>query len=204
VCIPLVRGRNFDASDNATSPAVAIVSAEFSKRYFAGEDPIGQRIHIGPPPFLQMPPGASNMDSADVTIVGVAGDFRNAGLALPPEPQVTALYSQHPLVNYGFKDIVIRTASEPHAMTPEIGRQLHALDANLPFADVQTIDELVERQTGGQRITAGLLALFAAAGFVLAWWAFTASSRFSWRSARWNWRCGWPWARATRRFCGWC
>jgi putative ABC transport system permease protein len=166
--IPLLRGRNFDESDRATSAPVAIVSAEFVRRYFSTQDPVGQQIHIGPPPFLQIAPGANTTDASDVTIVGVAGDFRNAGLAARPEPHVTVLYSQHPLVNYGFKDIVIRTASAPHVLASAIGRQLHRLDSNLPLAEVQTIDEIVEQQTGGQRLTAELLALFAAAGFALA------------------------------------
>jgi len=71
-------------------------------------------------------------------------------------------------VNGGFKDIVIRTALEPHLVESEIRSQLRALDSDMPFAEVQTIDELVERQTGGQRFTTVLLASFAAAGLVLA------------------------------------
>jgi hypothetical protein len=159
---------NFDDADVATGQAVAIVSAEFASRFFTTEDPIGQKIHIGPPAFLQMNPAANTWDDADVTIVGVAGDFRNAGLASRPEPHITVLYSQHPLVNYGFKDIVVRATSEPHRLAPEIARQLHELDSNLPLAEVQTIDEIVERHTGGERLTAMLLALFAACGFALA------------------------------------
>jgi putative ABC transport system permease protein len=143
--IPLLRGRNFGEADDAASPPVAIVSAELVRRYFPNQDPVGRRIHIGPPAFLQMTPGANIADDEDVTIIGVAGDFRNAGLALRPEPHLTVLYSQHPLVNYGFKDIVVRTASEPHALGAEIGRQLHRLDSDLPLAEVQTIDELVEQ-----------------------------------------------------------
>jgi predicted permease len=166
--IPLLEGRDFAESDSATSPPVALISEEFKRRYFPTEDPVGRQIHIGPPPFLQIPPGADITDSADVTVIGVAGDFRNAGLALPPEPQITVLYSQHPLVNYGFKDIVIRTASEPRLLVPEIRRQLHDLDPDMPFAEVQTMDEVVEAETGGQRFTTVLLASFAAAGLVLA------------------------------------
>ena len=165
--IPLVRGRNFEDTDAATSRPVAIVT-RISRRFFPSTDPIGQQIHIGPPPFLQMAPGVNTSDSSDVTIVGVAGDFRNAGLAVRPAPHVTVLYAQHPLVNYGFKEIVIRSASEPHALTPAIAGQLHQLDAELPFAEVQTIDEVVAQQTGGPRLTTILLTLFAAGGFALA------------------------------------
>jgi predicted permease len=166
--IPLMEGRDFAESDTATSAPVALISQEFQRRYFSTEDPIGRQVHIGPPAFLQIAPGGNVTDSSDVTVIGVVGDIRNAGLAHPPEPQIIVLYSQHPLVNYGFKDIVVRTASEPRLLAPEIRRQLHALDPDMPFAEVQTMDELVEAQTGGQRFTTTLLASFAAAGLLLA------------------------------------
>jgi putative ABC transport system permease protein len=166
--IPLIRGRDFAESDSATSPAVALISEEFRRRYFAAEDPIGRKIHIGPPPSLQIAAEENVTDNVDVTIIGVIGDFKNAGLAVAPQPQITVLYSQNPLVNGGFKDIVIRTASEPHLVESEIRSQLRALDSDMPLAAVQTIEELVERQTGGQRFTSVLLASFAVAGLALA------------------------------------
>jgi ABC-type antimicrobial peptide transport system permease subunit len=89
-------------------------------------------------------------------------------LAQAPQPQIAVLYSQNPLVNGGFKDILIRTDSEPHSVESEIRSQLRGLDSDMPFAEVQTIDELVERQTGGQRFTTVLLASFALAGLALA------------------------------------
>src|SRR5262249_2904605 len=116
--IPLISGRGFAETDSATSPPVALISEEFRKRYFSNEDPIAGRVPIGPPGFLQMPAGANISDDSDVTIVGVIGDFRNSGLARPADPHITVLYSQHPLVNYGFKDIVVRTATEPHLVGP--------------------------------------------------------------------------------------
>jgi predicted permease len=166
--IPLIRGRDFAASDSVTSPPVALISQEFNRRYFPTEDPIGRKIHIGPPQFLRIPRGENTSDDTDVTIVGVVGDFKNAGLAHSPDPQITVLYAQHPLVNYGFKDIVIRTAADPNPLVPEIRRQLHELDSDVPFADVHTIDELVQAETGSQRFTTLLLSSFAAAGLALA------------------------------------
>ena len=166
--VPLIRGRDFSESDSATSFPVALISRELSRRYFANVDPIGRQIHIGPPSFLQIPPGENVSDAKDVIIVGVIGDFKNTGLTVPPEPQIIGLYAQHPLVNYGFKEIVIRTASEPRLLVPEISRQLHEIDPDVPLAEVQTIDEIVEKQTGGQCFTTTLLALFAVAGLALA------------------------------------
>jgi putative ABC transport system permease protein len=166
--IPLIRGRDFAESDTATSPPVALISEEFKRRYFATENPVGRKIHIGPPPLPGITAEENITDNVDVTIIGVIGDFKNAGLALPPQPQITVLYSQNPLVNGGFKDILVRTASEPRPLETAIRGQLHALDSDMPLAEVQTIDELVERQTGGQRFTTVLLSLFAVAGLVLA------------------------------------
>ena len=165
---PLIRGRDFAESDSATSPPVALISEEFQRRYFPSEDPVGKQIHIGPPQFLHLAVGDNTADAADVTIIGVIGDFKNRGLALSPDPQITVLYAQHPLVNYGFKWIVIRTSSEPRLLAPAVGRQLHELDSDLPFAEVQTIGELVEQQTNGERFTTVLLSSFAIAGLVLA------------------------------------
>jgi putative ABC transport system permease protein len=166
--IPLIRGRDFAELDTATSPPVALISEEFKRRYFPAEDPIGRKIHIGPPQIPGIAVEENITDEVDVTIIGVIGDFKNAGLAHAPQPQITVLYSQHPLVNGGFKDILIRTASDPHLVESEIRSQLRALDSDMPFAEVQTIDELVERQTGGQRFTTVLLASFAVAGLALA------------------------------------
>jgi hypothetical protein len=67
--IPLVRGRDFSESDSATTPSVALISQELERQYFPAEDPIGRRIHIGPPQFLHIPPGAIITDSSDVTII---------------------------------------------------------------------------------------------------------------------------------------
>jgi putative ABC transport system permease protein len=166
--IRLIRGRDFGESDGVSSPPVALISEEFQRRYFPTQDPLGRKIHVGPPQFLQIAPGEGVTDSADVTIVGVIGDFKNVGLALAPEPEITVLYSQHPLVNYGFKDIVIRTASDPRVLVPEVRDQLHQMDSDIPFSAVRTMDELVERQTGGQRFTTVLLVAFAVAGLALA------------------------------------
>jgi putative ABC transport system permease protein len=166
--IPLIRGRDFAESDSATSPPVALISDEFKRQYFATEDPIGRKVHIGPPQLPGIAVEENITDDVDVTIIGVIGDFKNAGLAVAPQPQITVLYSQNPLVNGGFKDILIRTASDPHLVESGIRSQLRALDSDMPFAEVQTIDELVDRQTGGQRFTTVLLASFALAGLALA------------------------------------
>jgi predicted permease len=164
--ISLLRGRDFTTGDQANTQTVVMVNDEFARRYLPNENPVGQRIHIGSPTGFAL--RSETADSSDVLIVGVFGGFRNAGLALPPQPQIIGLYAQHPTVNFGFKDIVIRTATEPHSIEGSIRAQLRNLDPDMPFAEVQTIDELVADQTGGQRFTTIMLAAFALIGLTLA------------------------------------
>src|SRR5579862_9174372 len=166
--IPLLRGRDFESSDTANTQPVVLISESFQKRYFPNQDPLGKQVHIGPPPFLHFAPGDNILDFADVTIIGVMGDFKNAGLARAPAPQIVVLYSQHPIVNYSFKQIAIRIPTDPRLIAPEVARQLHSLDPDMPLAEIQTMDDMVQESMGGQRFTSVLLTSFAAAGLLLA------------------------------------
>ncbi len=54
------------------------------------------------------------------------------------------------------------------SLAASVREQLHSLDSNLPFAEVATMDELIEQQTSDRRYTTRLLVLFAALGLLLA------------------------------------
>src|SRR6185503_10728792 len=45
--IPLLRGREFGATETAGSPKVAIINEAMSRRFFDGRDPIGSRFTFG-------------------------------------------------------------------------------------------------------------------------------------------------------------
>jgi len=78
------------------------------------------------------------------------------------------LFRQTPELNAGFKYLIVRTSLDPMLLAPSIRRQLHSLDADLPFAEVATMDEIMQGQTADRRYTASLLALFTAFGILLA------------------------------------
>lgn len=162
--IPLLKGRNFADSDSETGMPVALVNRAFADLYFPTGDPIGKQIRLGLPRTMV----TSNVPNIRFTIVGVIGNIMNRGLALPPGPQLTTLFRQTPDLNYGFKNLIVRTALDPLQLAGPIRLQLHSLDANLPFAEVSSMDEIMEQQTADRRYTTGLLALFAVFGVVLA------------------------------------
>jgi len=167
--ITLESGRDFAESDTAAGAPVALVNDEFVRRYLAGRYPIGQRIRLGAPAgVLEQSPDDSNIAARSITIVGVVKNFMNAGMALPPAPQIVTLFRQQPAFNYGFKDLVVRTATNPESLATAISRELHAIDADIPLGEIRTMDTHMSSQTADRRFTTVLLGLFAALGTVLA------------------------------------
>jgi putative ABC transport system permease protein len=162
--IPLLRGRNFTDFDIETTTPVALVNQAFVDEFFPTEDPLGKRIRMGLPQQMIQ----SSEPNITYTIVGVIGNTMNRGPALPPLPHITTALRQTPDLNVGFKNLVVRTAFDPLQIAASVRQQLHSLDPNLPFAEVATMDQLIERQTADRRYTTGLLALFAGFGVVLA------------------------------------
>ena len=162
---PLLRGRNFAPSDTPAEPPVAMVNATLARRFFANEDPVGKRIHLGEPGLV--PVRDDSRASLDLTIIGVYGDVRNAGLVKPIQPQVLVLYRQVPALNFGFKDIVVRTSQDPHAIVGAMTDELRRLDPEIPLAETDTIDEIIVHQTSDRRFTTLLLGIFAVLGMVL-------------------------------------
>jgi len=78
--VPLIRGRAFDARDEANRAPTVIVSDALAAKYFPGLDPVGRHLKIGGPER----PIAPNNPWRE--IVGVVGDIKYSGLQAAPEP----------------------------------------------------------------------------------------------------------------------
>ena len=162
--IPLVRGRDFSDADTAAGARVALVNETFARRFFPNADPVGKQLDLAPPESL-----APRIQAAPrLTIIGVIGDVKNSGLARNPDPDIIGLYRQNPEQNYGFKSVIVRTTIEPPAIVPALRRELAALDPELPFAEVRTMDKIVSQATADDRFTTLLLVIFAGLGVTLA------------------------------------
>jgi putative ABC transport system permease protein len=70
--------------------------------------------------------------------------------------------------NIGRMDVAVRTAGDPAALTGAIRSAIHELDADLPMANVTTLDDLVGRSMGQRRLSTILLAGFAGLALLLA------------------------------------
>ena len=171
--LSLVSGRDFDESDQAASPPVALVNQEFVHRYFANENPVGRQFRMGPPPGIVVPAEAGRAGnwqrgSGAVRVVGVLANFMNERPPIPPSPQILLLYRQQPDVNFGFKDVVVRTSVQPETIASAVSRELHALDPEIPLGEISTMERHLADQTADSRFTTVLLGLFAVLGMILA------------------------------------
>ena len=157
-----LEGRDLTPADTQSSQPVAVVTADFAKRYVKAASPIGVRLKMG---------GADSEDPWR-TIVGVIADVRHSGLDQAPRPEVWMPYAQLP------DDILVswlrglyaaaRTVIEPTATMPEIRSAMRTLDSGLPLVNVRTLEELASESTAERRLETSLLAGFGVMALVLA------------------------------------
>ncbi len=166
--IPVVEGRDFSESDGERTLPVAIVNQAFVKQYFPDEDPLGRRIELGAPASLIAQDVWMGTQRETVTIAGVMRDNHDQGLALPVAPQLISLFRQTPVVNSGFKDVLVRSSVRPEAVEQAVAQQVHVLDPQLPLSEVESMSEYLGDLTAAKRFTSVILASFAVIGLVLA------------------------------------
>ena len=81
-----------------------------------------------------------------MTIVGVVGAVRGAGLSLDPQPEVFVPYvkgGSWPSVN-----LIVKSTAPPRALAPSIAERIHRVDPALSPATITDMNELVARASG--------------------------------------------------------
>jgi putative ABC transport system permease protein len=132
--IPLVAGRAFDAL-GTQRPDEAIISRETAIRFW--KDSTGQRV-LGKR-FRELP------STSWYTVIGVVGDTRDTSLAGPPS---LVVYRPQSVCTSGdcqtqwTMGVVVRTSSEPTAITSAVQRAVRDLDPTLPLFDIRSMSEV--------------------------------------------------------------
>jgi predicted permease len=154
--IPFRTGRGIEASDRFESPAVAVVSESFARRYWPDADPLGRTFDFA----LQ-----------ERTVVGVVGDVMVRGLEQTSEPQVYLPATQVPdgsIIFYTPKDLVVRSSTDPAALLPAIRDIVRRVDPEQPISHVRTMEEIVAEVTSSRTVQVRLLGSLAALALLLA------------------------------------
>jgi putative ABC transport system permease protein len=165
--LPLLSGRFFNPSDTDTSPKVIILDDQLANRFFPGQDPVGRRMwQPGDVNELSTGPGPK---SRFYQIVGVVRRVSLSGPGSSVDDQrVGAYYFPYDQATDSRMTIAIRTAGEPTSVTTAVRREIAALDPELPFYSVKTLEQLMSESLTGRRtptmlaVAFGVVALFLA------------------------------------------
>ncbi len=157
--IPVVQGRDLAPGDGLHDPVV-LINSTLARRYFPDDDPTTQRIGI--------PGFAPDGGVAEIPIVGVVGDVRQAELALDPMPEVYFPYDLASVLGIPKFTLVVSTDVPATILTGAVRRAILAVDPDQPAYNVQTMEQVVTGSIGDRRLYLWLLGAFALVALALA------------------------------------
>ena len=121
----LLRGRTFKDSDDATKPNVVVINQTLAKKYFPGEDPIGQRF------------GDTDLHPDTLKeIIGVVDDIKEGPLDSEIWPAYYAPFNQHPRVDFS---VVVRTTQLEQSLMPAVADVISRLNSKITISNQTTM-----------------------------------------------------------------
>ena len=166
----IVIGRPMTDQDTATTRSVAVINEAFARKFFKGENPIGQ--HFGPD---------RQQYAATYEVVGVAANMRYLpwGIREPDRPMYfvaeaqTGHYNEPQgvageLSSHFLNNIIIWGPENPLGLEAQVRKTLGQIDPNLVLYTVDTYGHIFDSDFAQQNMIANLTLLFGALGLILA------------------------------------
>lgn len=147
----MVQGRTFDTGDAMDAPRVAIVNEAFVERYLGPDEAPLEQTLLG--------------DGAwEASVIGVVHDVVERGVDAEPEPSMYLPMLQNPTRG---RSLVLRAIGEPETVLDGVRAAVWSVDADIPLANVQTMEALIDDRVGGFAVIGYLMAAFAFLSLVL-------------------------------------
>ncbi|MGH9753331.1 MAG: ABC transporter permease [Blastocatellia bacterium] len=150
--IPMLKGRDFTEREIISDARVIIINETMARRFWPNESPLGRRIKL-------------NRSEPWDEIIGVVGDIKTTDLDGETPPTVywpRHCWGSNPNV------LVARTTVEPTSVAPDIMREIHALDPDVPISNVRTMEDVLWRSIAQPRFNTLLLTILAVVALALA------------------------------------
>ncbi|MFP2925831.1 ABC transporter permease [Pyxidicoccus sp. 3LG] len=148
--IPLLGGRDLEPTDTVDSPQVMVVNQTFARRFFPGEDAVGKSLRVS---------------GSELTIVGVVGDVRQAGLAEPAPPLIYRHVQQE---TRAAMNMVVRGHGALLPLAASVRQAIWSVDPGQTITRITTLEEVTAEAVTRPRLLAMMLGLFAGLGLALA------------------------------------
>jgi predicted permease len=154
--IPLLRGRQIDATDAALGARVCVVNEKFAKRYFPDSDPIGKHVTDEYPTTRET-----------YEIVGVVAGAREHQLK---GVEGSRFYANlfHPIGTVEEVTFLLNVSRDPASAFPAVRHAISAVDQNIAVRRIQTLNEQIDRRLTTQRLIAQLSVFFGGVALLLA------------------------------------
>jgi predicted permease len=157
--VKLLRGREFQAADDASAPRVAIVNEAFARKFYSGQEALGQR-------FAEV----NGRDSLGtwITIVGVVPDLRMEGFD-SDRPGKWGYYTPVAQTDIHFASLAVQTGTrEPMTVLPAVREAVRSLNPNLPIYDVESMNGVIRQASWFYVVFGSLFIAFGAAALFMA------------------------------------
>ena len=149
-------GRFLTADDSRRSQRVCVVDEDFARYYWPNASAVGQRLWDG---------SEGGKDTEAVTIVGVVGGVKQAGLT-ENEAQGAIYYP------YAFRIgdsvfVALRTSLPPESFALTLQHVVRQIDPNVPVSDLRSMDTRIADSLVARRSPALLVGLFSGIALLL-------------------------------------
>ena len=150
--IPLLEGRSISEQDGTDAPRVVVLSESVARHYWPASDAIGHRIKLG------------NAQSAWMTVAGVCGDTRS-WFTGEPFHDAYIPYLQAPRRSMS---LALRTTSDPMQVAGGVRAKVREVDKNQPVYDLKSMEQILNEETSGVRVSASTMSMYAVIALLLA------------------------------------
>ncbi|MBI3405306.1 MAG: ABC transporter permease [Acidobacteria bacterium] len=150
--IPITSGRDFTAADDRKTQLVMIVNEAFARRFFAGREAIGRKVHGW---------------GEDLTVVGVVKDFKIWSRSEAPQPFFFVAVEQFYSPSTGLA-LHARTAGPPEQILSAVRQQVRELDPSVAIQASTSLEEYIGGSTFVYKAAASVLSAMGVLSLLLA------------------------------------
>jgi hypothetical protein len=141
--IPIVEGREFNASDSGDAPCVAVVNDSMARKYWPKGNVLGGRLQVG-------------KKSCEVVGVNRGIIYRSAAWDAA-DPVVYLSMAQD---YQGWFSVVLRGSGPNQDLLPALDRTVAALDSSLPINDIESLRDHIAASYSDTKAPAEMIAVY--------------------------------------------
>ena len=151
--IPMLAGRDFTHHDGDGAARVAIVNEMLARRFWPGQNAVGQRLR------------PLDDNAGEIEVVGVVRDSKYVTVGEDPRP---FLYRPLAQAYVPRLSLLVRTTGSPASAVSAVRQELRAIDPDLPLYNVASLDEAISVSLLPVRIAGALLGTLGVVALALA------------------------------------